>query len=122
MPLYTPKKSSNGGHLFWLPPVRADFDITQKLNIIYSIFFYNLCVNWVADYRQGYDSFVCCLIWSYMVPKILQMVSEKRIKQHPATDILVAKGILRQRPAATNICEIDILSFVTSILECCSSK
>ncbi len=31
-----------------------------------------------------------------MVPKILEMVSEKRIKKRPGVDIFVAKGILRQ--------------------------
>ncbi len=34
-PPFSPKSASSGGHLFWPPPVRADFDSIQKLNKIY---------------------------------------------------------------------------------------
>ncbi len=34
-PSFGRKNASSGGHLFWLPPVRADFYSIQKLNKIY---------------------------------------------------------------------------------------
>ena len=50
-----------------------------------------------------------------MVPKILEIVSEKRIKKCPAADIFVAKGILPQGqlPVEMNIGEVDMFPFVT---------
>ncbi len=32
IPPFSPKNASSGGHRFWPPPARADFDSIQKLN------------------------------------------------------------------------------------------
>ena len=105
-PPFSPKSASSGGHLFWPPPARADY-----------------CVCKLSCRLETRVWFICLLSHTeFFSPWNLRNGQWKENENTPCRGHICCQRNFAARPTETNFGEIDIVPFVTSISEWCSSK